>query len=972
MTPPTPSPLESLAPAGATLIIETPATRTRAAQRWELTLAWMTWDPNTREVYGLSAIGTGSAIKGGEAALYTGIPFQVDGDPERIPGWDPAWNHWRFTTPANTHWRPYRQRVQVDDDGHTALHLVLISADVLPSALSTSDDVPHHLWAVHWGSEETRETAEWLALQNQPVPLDANWQSVLIPRIVASAFTQAPRIDRLAAWQYPGTPAPRLSYLTGLDRVEPMVKEALRNGLITVPEGPGPNPAVIPTAADGANAYLTAWAPALGQKLERIVRPRVQAGGPMPAEYDRLLRKPLPAQADVIQAVSATLAEDSWVALLGEQGVGKTLQMSAAPWDLFVRRRGRKGYRVLVQAPDHLLNKWAREIKDTVPDAETLVIRDWQMALHCRNLRHTTPHQPEYYIIGRDRGKLSYATAFAGRWNRRLGAYTCPDCGDKLTDEDGNAWGKTVTKRAATRACPHCQSPLWQATPKIRRVSPIDILARYAKDVFNLAIVDEAHELKGATEQGHSLARIRTLVPKLLIGTGSYSTGYADDLAGIQWRTDPGSMVADDLPHDEPMKVLERYGRLEKIIPSGGVDDDKDGLQGRRARGRGIRTKRLPGISPLWYATKLVSNAVVISMEDVGKQVLPPYQEEIAWVTMDEDQAEYHAKTMDQVSDAARAALQSGSRRLLGAMLTTGLTLPDEPWRSIRIHDEDGFPLVDTIPPDSLTADRAYPKEARALQEIKASLAQGRRVWAFANYTDSHDQLQRLADLLTREGISNRILRANVDRQKREAWVDQATQDGVQVCLSHPQLVETGLDFLAFPTILWLSTGYNLMRLRQASRRAWRIGQTQPCRVIFLAYQNTLQEKALVLMGRKMEAAFALEGQLSLEGLQSLAADDNGNELARALVDGLEGVTTDVHKIWAAAPPPDLAQLIPTPVEVPLPATAAMAEPKPERDAEPVLAPTATPSPLVVLAERIRIRHIAPTQLGWDWDAVAE
>jgi superfamily II DNA or RNA helicase len=296
-------------------------------------------------------------------------------------------------------------------------------------------------------------------------------------------------------------------------------------------------------------------------------------------------------------------------------------------------------------------------------------------------------------------------------------------------------------------------------------------------------------------------------------------------------------------------------------------------------------------------------------MEDIGKQILPPYQEEIAWVTMDEDQEAYHTKTMAQVSDAARAALQSGSRRLLGAMLTTGLTLPDEPWRSIRIYDADGFPLVDTTPPDSLTADRVYPKEARALQEIKASLAQGHRVWVYANYTDTHDQLQRLADVLTRAGISNRIMRASVDRQQREAWVAQADADGIAVCLSHSQLMETGVDLINRPTLLWLSTGYNLMRLRQASRRAWRIGQTRPCRVIFLAYQNTLQEKALVLMGRKLEAAFALEGQLSLEGLQSLAADDNANELARALVDGLEGATTDVHKIWAAAPRPQTSRI---------------------------------------------------------------
>ena len=34
---------------------------------------------------------------------------------------------------------------------------------------------------------------------------------------------------------------------------------------------------------------------------------------------------------------------------------------------------------------------------------------------------------------------------------------------------------------------------------------------------------------------------------------------------------------------------------------------------------------------------------------------------------------------------------------------------------------------------------------------------------------------------------------------------------------------------------------------QQASRRSWRIGQTQPVQVVFMAYRNTLQADALKL-----------------------------------------------------------------------------------------------------------------------------
>jgi hypothetical protein len=268
--------------------------------------------------------------------------------------------------------------------------------------------------------------------------------------------------------------------------------------------------------------------------------------------------------------------------------------------------------------------------------------------------------------------------------------------------------------------------------------------------------------------------------------------------------------------------------------------------------------------------------------------------------------------------------------------------------------------VVDETPPATLTADRIYPKDARLLAEVQAALARGHRVWIYANYTGVHDQLDRAAALLERAGIRTRILAPTVDRQAREAWIAQALADDIRVCLSHPQIVETGLDLLGFPTLIWLSTGYNLMRLRQASRRAWRIGQTAPCRVLFLAYEDTLQQDALVLMGRKLEAAFALEGQLSLEGLQSLAADTSDNDLARALAYGLDGVTADAHTLWAAAAPPAFAQ-------PPSPALPAVFP------ADPVAAaPVAKPPriPVVVIPPSPQtVRRVLANQLGWDWDA---
>ena len=84
-------------------------------------------------------------------------------------------------------------------------------------------------------------------------------------------------------------------------------------------------------------------------------------------------------------------------------------------------------------------------------------------------------------------------------------------------------------------------------------------------------------------------------------------------------------------------------------------------------------------------------------------------------------------------------------------------------------------------------------------------------------------------------------------------------------------------------------------------RRAWRIGQSQPVTVRFLAYSGTLQSAALLLMSRKLDAAEAIEGRMATEGLKALAADtDDSLALARMLAGGLDGLHT-AEDAWRAA-----------------------------------------------------------------------
>src|SRR5882672_4562620 len=140
----------------------------------------------------------------------------------------------------------------------------------------------------------------------------------------------------------------------------------------------------------------------------------------------------------------------------------------------------------------------------------------------------------------------------------------------------------------------------------------------------------------------------------------------------------------------------------------------------------------------------------------------------------------------------------------------------------------------------------------------------------------------------------------NVDTSKREAWYARQIKDGVQVVICHPKLVETGLDLLDFPTIIFYESGYSLHTLRQASRRSWRIGQKWPVRVLFMCYEATMQTSCLRLMGKKLLVALTMEGKFAGEGLQSIDEDDDMlSAMARELVER-NGIGETADAIWKA------------------------------------------------------------------------
>ena len=161
-------------------------------------------------------------------------------------------------------------------------------------------------------------------------------------------------------------------------------------------------------------------------------------------------------------------------------------------------------------------------------------------------------------------------------------------------------------------------------------------------------------------------------------------------------------------------------------------------------------------------------------------------------------------------------------------------------------------------------------------------------------------------------GFAPLVLRGQaVKPEQREDWLKEHLATGQYDCLlCNPNLVKTGLDLLDFPTIVFFQCGYSVFTLRQASRRSWRIGQNLPVRVFYLAYAETMQDKALSLMAQKMETSLAVEGELSGQGLAALSESENSMlyELAKALT-GQQPVD-DVNTAWSRYRQRELASVL--------------------------------------------------------------
>ena len=333
----------------------------------------------------------------------------------------------------------------------------------------------------------------------------------------------------------------------------------------------------------------------------------------------------------------------------------------------------------------------------------------------------------------------------------------------------------------------------------------------------------------------------------------------------------------------------------------------EDGRNSRRRKFRKVVRER-PGLVPsaLFH---IIGNTVFLRLADVASG-LPDYDEQILLSSMDseEDATGYSQRSAyntvyEELRKELADALRSGSKRLLATYLQTLLAYPEGCTKGETVFDPRSGDVIVQVPP--LSEEKLYPKEKALVDLVAAERLEGRRVLVYATHTGTRDITERMDDILTRHGFRVAVMKADaVAPERREAWVADRVKEGIDVMICHPRLVQTGLDLIDFPTLCWFETDYSVYVMRQASRRSWRIGQTRPVKVVFMAYRNTLQADALKLVAKKLQSSLAVEGELPEDGLAAYGddGDDLMMALARKIVSGEEEDETEtVESVFAQA-----------------------------------------------------------------------
>lgn len=648
--------------------------------------------------------------------------------------------------------------------------------------------------------------------------------------------------------------------------------------------------------------YLRQNAAEIAEEIKRKMEPYHNQFDPnrkLLKDIATIGRIPLPAQADVVQALYNRFQDSRYAFVNGATGSGKTIIMTAL-CNVIHRHVNKNKYTpILYTAPSQIIPKTIQnEILVDLIHAKITKIESIEDALHfIKRAKTPQPDIIEFVIISIDQAKQGPLTwAGAALWKRIRGtklewAWHCPDCFGVLPDpelKDENreplpaSWEsmacneeieKDRTKiiwnqNSRLRKCPHCGAKLWRPATKqacdYGAKSPrwyiSKLFKKKLKTFFDLYVADEVHKQRSAPQRGLAFGHLVKSARKTLGLTATLNNGVASTARDLLWRVAPSELIKKGFNYNTgPIAWAKVYGAVEK--------KRRHSLSSGRTSSNVFER---PGVSPRLTVEYLMGCTAFLELEDLGFP-LPEKKEIVVFVDLDEN----HKAAYDLLH---RRLLDFCGRGARGNIIPTVLNYADNPsegasvtvkwrhrgWRSSHVEER----TITAPPIPGYSA-----KERKLVEIVRDNLAENRGCVVFNRFTGMYKTNQRIQKILRDHGIDSAILPSNLGSDKRLAWLEKKAEEGQKVIISNINLIGEGLDLLGWPSIIFYQLDGNIDIVRQAGGRAWRIGQMQECRNYYILANGTQQIPAFETVMARRGHALLVEGKIDRSVLSNYARD---------------------------------------------------------------------------------------------------
>jgi 16S rRNA G966 N2-methylase RsmD len=388
-------------------------------------------------------------------------------------------------------------------------------------------------------------------------------------------------------------------------------------------------------------------------------------------------------------------------------------------------------------------------------------------------------------------------------------------------------------------------------------------LARLAREKFGgsyFLVIDEAQAIQsGKSHQAFAAMDLIAGAQKVLAMTGTICGGYASHLYWLLWWANInrfnaqygfGSEYQRRFTDLYGLHDYEERGTFRAEADTSGEFDFGD-TWGYKAE-RGAKKKERPGAHPAMVA--LVAPATVsVELADLAHDLPPMIEPEPIIVPMEPALSRvYQNSIMGKYREHALAELREGDRGEFSRWFWAALGWPLCPGST------EPFTPALSAPAGGWAIDR------QLVELVQAEVAESRNTLVYIGQVNKRDPRPRLLKVFEQAGVKAAALPDSVAPQKREKWLEEQYKDGVQVVILNPQRIETGLDLIRWPTLVYFGIpSFRLYTILQSKYRPMRLSQTRPVKISWITYDADLLVRAANLMAEKARAADLLNGQVS-------------------------------------------------------------------------------------------------------------